>query len=671
VRPYAIILQEKIMSSFTKSLRNGSSALALSTLMLIGASAGQSAFAQAVPTTISDSLVGGGSTLASLALRQAFDCYAGVTVGTGTGADGYSFDAGFNAATPTPGLLPTDCTTAATPVEGLYAGVGSGNGLRAFITNRANQLFRGSVSATAATTVFLPAVPPQFIDNNNVNTTIFGQYPYPRIDFGASDSPLPSSLAGLTALSYATSPAANWESASSITATPDTTVAYNVAAFGQPIQLPLFEAPVTVAVNLPVVDPATATTTVGTTTWTINSQFSATAPGGRIQLSTAQVCAIFSGLVTDWASTATIPYLKADGTTDTQLFSDDNTYYAGSSVGAAGTGAGAYATSTAVPAGTPVAPISISYRSDGSGTSFIFTNYLKTVCPLLDPNDTYKYQSIFNKTNLPNNNFPNLIANVNAARGVTVTAATYNVDAAGNGHPWVGAAGNDAVAANIGTDPANTGRVGYLSNDFVAPYDKRSTAPASASLQNDYQRFAGVYHPGLWSTNFIAATPASADAAWSSGLPAASIVPETTWAYNDYNVYAKAYPAGATLPGSVATDTTPAVSIAGLSALPLAPDANAFPSVGTANIFLYSCYGAGADGTVASTRKGNLVAFLNWYYTNALAASVLTNNGFHALPADWTANINNEYLTNATASAIADTDFNAGNNGCAGATGAN
>jgi phosphate transport system substrate-binding protein len=652
--------------SLMKHLHNGSSALALSTMILVASSAGQSASAA---TTIGDGLVGGGSTLASLALRQAYDCYAGVTVGTGAGADGYSFDPAFNAAGPTPGLLPTGCTTNPFQVEGLYAGVGSGAGLRGFVSNRADQLFRGSASSTpgSVSTVFLPAVPPQFIDNNNVNATSFGQYPYGRVDFGASDSPLPSSLASLTTATFSMSPATNWESATSITATANgTTAVYDATKFGQPIQLPLFEAPVAVALNVPA---------NGTSNWTINSQNATiTAPGGAIQLSTAQVCAVFSGLVTDWADASTvIPTLNADGSNGTQLFFDDNTFAAGAA-GAPGAGATVYVPTPVPPVPGPVAPITVVYRSDGSGTSFIFTNYLKTVCPLLDPADAYKYQSIFNQANLPNNSFANLVSNIASARGVSVTAPGYNVDNNGVGHPWVGASGSDAVAAEISNavnDPSKTGRIGYLSNDFVAPYNNRANAPASASLQNDSQRASGVNHPGVNGTDFIAPTPASADAAWTSALSAANgVTLLTSWAYDDYNVYKKSFPAGRWLPGTeFNAPPKQKVSIAGLSLLPLANDPNAYPAVGTPHLFVYSCYGDGADGTPANIRKQNLVDFLNWYYTDANGAAVVQNNGFHALPLEWAANISGEYLTGGTPNAISDTLFGADTDGCAGVTG--
>jgi hypothetical protein len=85
--------------SFSKALRNGSSALALSTLALIGAQ----------PALATDGIFGGGSTLASLAERQ-------------LSADYY--------------------TASSSSILLLYAGIGSGSGQRVYISNDPSQGFR-------------------------------------------------------------------------------------------------------------------------------------------------------------------------------------------------------------------------------------------------------------------------------------------------------------------------------------------------------------------------------------------------------------------------------------------------------------------------------------------------------------------------------------------------
>ncbi|ATQ66860.1 MULTISPECIES: substrate-binding domain-containing protein [Methylosinus] len=620
--------------SVSKGLRDGSSLLALSTVALIAA---QPAHAD------NKGIFGGGSTLASLAMRQIGDCYLRQSV---TG-DGYTFSGSFNANKPTPALLPTTCT-AVSPVMVLYGGVGSSAGLRGYVTNDPKQLFRGSVTTTTASqTVQLPADPPKYLDS--AAAAPFNAYPYPSLDFGAGDSPLPSTLVTTTGTtgvaSYIVKPSANWQSASKITATRSnttSTVAYDTAKFGQPIQLPLFEAPVSVAVNLPAVG-TTGVKTVNGVKWTIKSQVSSTGVGDRIQLSSAQVCAIFSGLVKDWKATTTIPYLKSNGTAGTQNFAASNTWHAAHS--GAGTGGG-------TPYASVSTPITVVYRSDGSGTSFIFTNYLRTVCPLLDPKDKFGYKTIY-ASNLPDNSFQKLVDNI-TAYGRTVN--------------WIGASGSDAVASAIGNDAANHGRIGYLSNDFVAPYNPvTTTRPAgSARLQNDYLRSIGVYYPGQTvggkAYNFVAPTPSNADVAWSS-LASFGVTPSASWKYTDYNVYAKTFPATTYLPGSGT-----AVNITGLSILPLAKGANAYPAVGTPHAYLYSCYGAGSVGS-STTRVTNLKSFLVWFYDDARSRNILVNNGFHSLSTTWIQNIKSQFLQGSKTTSI--TAYNALSkvNGCKNVTG--
>ena len=74
-------------------------------------------------------------------------------------------------------------------------------------------------------------------------------------------------------------------------------------------------------------------------------------------------------------------------------------------------------------------------------------------------------------SNLPSTSFVNLIANIKAVTGTDVSTS------------WVGASGSGNVAAAINNNSANSGRIGYLSNDFTKAYSASSTAPLSASIQ--------------------------------------------------------------------------------------------------------------------------------------------------------------------------------------------
>ncbi|MFN5720687.1 MAG: hypothetical protein ACK463_40265, partial [Bradyrhizobium sp.] len=92
-----------------------------SVLALLASSSITPANAQA--STATAGIYTGGSTLASEAFRQIFDCYMGANVGFGTAyPDGFAFDPSF----PAPGKLPTTCTLTSLPIQGMYAGVGSG-----------------------------------------------------------------------------------------------------------------------------------------------------------------------------------------------------------------------------------------------------------------------------------------------------------------------------------------------------------------------------------------------------------------------------------------------------------------------------------------------------------------------------------------------------------------
>lgn len=634
---------------FTYRLLETTSALALSAAAIIGSSALQPAAAQ-------QGIYGGGSTLLSLTARQIFDCYHGSNLS----GDGYTTTSPL-----APGYLPSTCTSGgATTITGLYAGVGSGSGQRGFTANDPHQLVQSGLPTSAPT----PAVPPVYVDGSNASP--FGIYPYPELDFGASNSPLPGTLAGLTTVSFSSfTPTTSWQTVSTVSAASSTTVTYAPATFGAPIQLPAAEVPVAIAIN-------TATTTAAN--WTIRSALSPnTQAGGAIQLSAAQLCAIFSGQVRDWSSAASIVNLVTSGSTtsqSTQAFDADNTNST--------THAGVAYTSSSL-------PIVVAYRSDGSGTSFIITNYLANVCPLLNTTSNH-YTAIFtgvgatypssietitvagstvtvtktssSASNLPNTSFTNLIANIKAVTGTDVSTN------------WVGASGTGNVALAVNTNSANSGRIGYVSNDFTKAYSisTNTTAPLSASIQDEYLRSHGVNHPGDLGTlgsaqNFVTPTPANANSAW-AGLTA----PAATATYNDWNVYNQNFASG---------------TYTGKGILPLYNGQNAYPLTGTTFLELYSCYNdptgnrvpaitnfvswliAGADlSTYGNTGKPNTSTAASPLGDPDVAA-ILQNNGFNPLPALFADAILSEYVTPGSGNNTAIADVATGTEGCTNVTG--
>jgi ABC-type phosphate transport system substrate-binding protein len=631
----------------TERLLGKASTLALSAAAMLGALS--PATAQSV---ISSGIYSGGTTLSSKAFRQIFDCYAGVTVAH----DGNRFSPGFSETAPTPDLLPMSCTSAATPVEGLYAAVGSGNGQRGFIANDPHELFRGNPS-TAPAKIHRPSKTPPFVDRGNGN---FGVYPYPRIDFGASDSPL--SIIGddiLSTVSFAGfMPATNWQNARSIIAASSATATYNTSAFGEPIQAPVLQVPVAIAMN--------AHSPVYGATWNIQSALTPnTQAGGVIQLSAAQLCAIFSNTVNDWGDVTTlIPYLDRSGVQLLQHFYDDNTNGA--------------ITATSYVRGH--LPIKVVYRVDSSGTSYILTNYLASVCPLLDPNGSYGYKKIFTgigvnggtTANLPSSKFRQLIVNIRAVKGMDVEDPYDFEDESERPFPrWIGAIGSAHAALKIGTGAARAGRIGYLSPDFTQPYatsiteavlgiDMSAAAPLSASIQDENQRENGVYHPGQAGSfgspqAFVPPTPDATQAAFSQ-----LVAPAVATNYNDWNIYAQTYPQGITLAG---------VPVGGLSQIGLPINQGAYPISGATFIQLYSCY---ADPT--GTRARTLKNWLAWYFGGSdpglspyspssssaeypgydpNVSAIIRNNGFHPISGDWADAILATYVTPSNAGGAA------------------
>lgn len=533
----------------------------------------------AAAATPAGGLWGGGSSLSSLTMRQVFDCYKATSVG------GYT-------------NLPSACATAVSgSVEGLFAAVGSGRGQQAFIAHDALQLLNGGGVPLAG----LPALPPNYIDTASSRTN-FNTYPYPGLTFAASDNPLPATLTtnAFTFTGLSTTGWAHSNVTGSISVGTAVAVNYDSTNFGPAIQLPLFEVPVAIAVN-----------TNGLT----GLQSAAATPanaGGAIQLSTAQVCAIFSGTVTDWNSTASITALDSSGAQTTQAFYADNL--------------STTAASTTQPYATSSAPIRVTYRADGSGTSFIFTNYLKASClPLATTAN--KYTAIFGATGLPSTSFSTLASAVTAAGNSVAN--------------WQSATGSSGVAAAIGTASGSTtsGAIGYLSADFTTPYSDVSSisgAPHSASVQNEAQRAAGVYHPSN-GVSFITPTPAGADAAYSA-LTGNATIP-ATGTYADWNLYNYTYSSG---------------TLSGKSILGIPNTTGAYPVAGTTFLDTYSCFANAA---------ANVTGFLSWYYNaggtaaNSTVNTLLESNGFHALNStasqNLAATIYNQYLSSSSSTRIA------------------
>ncbi|MGJ5182160.1 hypothetical protein ACQR16_19235, partial [Bradyrhizobium oligotrophicum] len=320
-------------------------------------------------------------------------------------------------------------------------------------------------------------------------------------------------------------------------------------------------------------------------------------------------------------------------------------------------------------------PIQVAFRSDGSGSSYILTNFLANSCPQLDVDGSHNYAKIFtgvgvtfpstavtlnnqvsgtttttvaaktnaSAANLPSTTFANLIANIKAVKGVDVSTGTGG---------WLAGNGTGDVAKSVSSTAQDArgnylgGRIGYVGNNFAKPYNPADGAPVSASIQNDEQRSRGIYHPDQES--FIAPTPASADNAFKS-----MVVPTGT-NYTEWSLYNRGYVAGTALGDG--TTVVPddgkvaGISVVGKSQLGLPIIAGAYPITGTTFAYLYSCYNTAS----APTRVTDITNFLSWFYSSQDATNVLRNNGFNALNANFVTAITSSYLTAGSGVAISD-----------------
>jgi ABC-type phosphate transport system substrate-binding protein len=577
-------------------------------------------------------IYGGGAATLSFVARQLFDCYQGSTL---------------------PGdssTLPSGCLTAPLAgVEGLYASVNSGSAVRAFIANDPFQLLPTTSSKIAPYLFTLPTKLPVYLDTGG---GLPDAYPYPELDFAVSDTPLPTALSTSRYIDW--TPANNWQTLAPPPATPisaeETQAAsYLSANWGQPIQIPGAEVAIAIGVNAP---------SPSASPWQIEAQ-----KGSVIQLSAPQLCAIFSGAVTNWGDATTkIEILPSSNVQTSELFAAGNT-----------------PAKSTTPYFNGSLAIDVVYRSDSAGTTYVLTNFLSAVCPEFDTGSAASggngYAQIFtgvtatNTTpNLPSNSFSTLISNINSAfpsRAATTAA-------------WTGVSGNSNAAAaisNYAATPANQGRIGYVSVDLTQPYTATSTtptAPLSAAVQDEYLREKGVNHPGDKGTlgtaqYFVAPNPASTAAAWTQ------LIAPTVQTYTAWNVYAQTH---------VVAPITAARSI-----LATPTDKGAYPIAGTSFLNFYSCYAPTTTARVAAVTN-----FLSWFLAGSDSvhygsgtpssstrnapkhdpdvATIIQSNGFNPIPETFADNVIKLFVNDTPAKSHAYAiEANTGAQGCKDVTG--
>lgn len=239
------------------------------------------------------------------------------------------------------------------------------------------------------------------------------------VHFGASDNPLSATQIN------------DWNNSTNITGggsspdcsqTPTGSGGLNQA--GPILQIATFGTPITIPFNLTPVSPAGQLT-----------------KNGSMTLNDTQLCGIFSGKIVSWsdsALTGIVTTVRRGVTTPATLSG----------------------------------PITVVYRSDGSGTSALFTAHLAAVCTKggnsnISFTSTQTFANLFNNATLGNPAMPS---------------------------NWIGASGSGNVQANIGPQingsvnngNGTSGSIGYLSPDYTqaAPATLGGKFPPVAYLVN-------------------------------------------------------------------------------------------------------------------------------------------------------------------------------------------
>jgi ABC-type phosphate transport system substrate-binding protein len=331
-------------------------------------------------------------------------------------------------------------------------------------------------------------------------------------------------------------------------------------SWGAPIQVPAFVTTVTVPFN-------------PTAGWTPKNKVLA---GGSsaVNLSTNTLCGIFTGAINNWNHAA--------------ITADNKNVQLGSG------------------------PITVIYRSDGSGTTFLFTNALIHQCGSQSapragitfnvPDQWLADNGIANPAGDPdhigdsNNNF---YINVNTA-----------------GHKpanFTGASGSGGVQSAIA---GTVGATGYLSPDFVAPVVPGGLV--TANLQSYASLLAGTK---VWKP----ATPKTG-----TGIMSALKAPLFT---------AASCPVG-TAVGQAADGICAHNPLNWGKTNPMPTSTAAYPIGGFTFIDTYTCYASAADVDAIAGKTVGALGLWTWWFSSptinlSIVKNELTANGFSVVPGSW------------------------------------
>lgn len=270
------------------------------------------------------------------------------------------------------------------------------------------------------------------------------------------------------------------------------------------------------------------------------------AANNGLKLKDFDICAIYSGLYTDWSQITDI--------TDLKTATGGNKPYV-------------------VPLSGTIYP---AYRTDGSGTTFLFTNHLAAVCKNLTGSTPTGF------TFTTTQSFSTLLANVPAA-------------AKPNFRGFSGSAGVAAgLNGKVTTDTTKLANIGYISPDYTSVITSSAVTSALtvAGLFQQALATAGSANPYLTPVFANVKTGLAKFDASAQGASGTS-VPTTATAARNPNAWVPVLP----------------VTTAG------------YPIVGYTIGLFAQCY---ADPKVSAA----VTRFLNLHYNNATYKTIQTNNGF-------------------------------------------
>jgi phosphate transport system substrate-binding protein len=256
----------------------------------------------------------------------------------------------------------------------------------------------------------------------------------------------------------------------------------------------------------------------------------------------------------------------------------------------------------------PANPITVVFRADGSGTTFLFTNHLASVCTTANSNFSFSGSTALVGTQYFGGLFTTLPSNFATAKGSGgIQSAILAIQAASATNPvtisgtYLRFKGDTGVALTTKVTAPSAG--GYVGPDYT------SIAPKSANY-NAKVLVASLVN----ATNGTAYLPTTANT--TSALATSAAPPSTK-----------------------ATAANPTLWV------PLTPKpTQGYPIVGFTNLIVSQCY------KVANVTTG-IKTFLTYQYNNnANFLTAIGNSGFVPVPnllsATYVTAINNDFLTN-------------------------